>query len=80
MTPGELARCGFVDRVKGYIFQSDVQHTCVTGAGQSHIDYVLVNPAACPDIGQVRAVLDVPWGTHCGISISLRSAGKQLIT
>eukprot|EP00959_Pyramimonas_sp_CCMP1952_P431470 9036421-Pyramimonas_sp.AAC.2 len=48
MSPLELAKCGFIEKVGAYVFVSDIEHTCVTGSGGSHIDFMLASKSACP--------------------------------
>eukprot|EP00959_Pyramimonas_sp_CCMP1952_P421570 8831651-Pyramimonas_sp.AAC.1 len=80
MSPLELAKCGFIEKVGAYVFVSDIEHTCVAGSGGSHIDFMLASKSACPYVLGLFPILDVPWGTHCGLSVRLRSQGMQLIT
>eukprot|EP00959_Pyramimonas_sp_CCMP1952_P401510 8413102-Pyramimonas_sp.AAC.1 len=80
MSPQDLARCGFIDKVGGVVFTSDAQFTCTTGTGSSHIDYLLASRSACPYVLSLTAVLAVPWGTHIGLNLKLRGEGLQLLT
>eukprot|EP00959_Pyramimonas_sp_CCMP1952_P069783 1456502-Pyramimonas_sp.AAC.1 len=79
MSHKDLATCGHIEKVGGVVFTSEVEHTCITGTGASHIDFVLASKTAAPYVIGLTAILDAPWGTHCGHQLRLRSEGLQLI-
>eukprot|EP00959_Pyramimonas_sp_CCMP1952_P275508 5758868-Pyramimonas_sp.AAC.1 len=59
---------------------ADIEVTCVTRTGSSHIDYLVTSVSARPFILGIQARLDVPWGTHCGLVVQLAGSGQSLVT
>eukprot|EP00959_Pyramimonas_sp_CCMP1952_P376164 7879008-Pyramimonas_sp.AAC.1 len=72
MSPTELAKCDFINKVGGVVVTSDIDSTCITGTGATHIDFMLASKSACPYALGLHPILDAPWGAHCGLSVRLR--------
>eukprot|EP00959_Pyramimonas_sp_CCMP1952_P422191 8844209-Pyramimonas_sp.AAC.1 len=71
MSPSALNKGKFIDNLEAVAMTADIEVTCVTGTGSSHIDYLVASVSARPFILGIQARLDVPWGTHCGLVVQL---------
>ncbi|CAK0869883.1 unnamed protein product, partial [Prorocentrum cordatum] len=69
-TPEELMRTGFPQKVQGELLLTrDPEATCFKGSGKL-IDYGLL-PHGASDLGELEAVLDVPWQARAGLRLRL---------
>eukprot|EP00959_Pyramimonas_sp_CCMP1952_P386861 8107918-Pyramimonas_sp.AAC.1 len=74
-----VQRSLFLKKIQGRVIRAPAEFTNVGGNGDSHIDFVVASTTCLPSIRDVAAVQDVPRAPHCGLVITIKSTGEQLI-
>ena len=77
MLHNEVGAQGWYDRMNATVVKCNRPTTLKT-AQDRHIDFFVISDSLIPIVENIQPVLDVPWGPHIGLSITLTASPRSI--